>query len=49
MSQIDKATQNSQESVGITSDSAKKLFEEVEMLNNTVKDIEILINGKIGK
>jgi methyl-accepting chemotaxis protein len=47
MSQIDRATQNSQASVGITSESAKSLVEQSSKLDTVAKEIELLVNGKI--
>jgi methyl-accepting chemotaxis protein len=45
MGQIDKATQNSQHSMGNTSESAVELVTQSDKLDQTAKDIEILIKG----
>lgn len=47
MAQIDKATQNSQHSVGTTSESSTNLVEQSEKLDGVAKEIEILIKGQV--
>jgi methyl-accepting chemotaxis protein len=45
MGQIDKATQNSQHSMGSTSESATELVTQSDKLDQTARDIEFLIKG----
>jgi methyl-accepting chemotaxis protein len=47
MGQIDKATQNSQNAMGSTSESATKLVTQSDNLEKTAKDIEFLIKGTV--
>ena len=45
MTNIDRATQNSQAAVNTSSESAKILVKESDLLDKTTKDVEILITG----